>query len=211
MEDVELQQITKYQHACLVIAKEAQSLVIDPGGWSDDFVSPTNVVGIVITHEHQDHFDRNKLKTIIAANPAAIIYAPSAVTEQLGDLEYLSVDAGETISVGQFSLQFFGGDHAIIDPGMPVASNVGVLVDSTLYYPGDSFTEPHVPVEILALPISAPWMKFSEAASFLRKIKPVQVFPTHDAILSEVGKSLSDMMFRGVCKQIGSSYSRLDS
>ncbi len=66
-----------------------------------------------------------------------------------------------------------------------MCQNVGVLIDNgEVYYPGDSFAEPGMPVKTLALPIAAPWMKTSEAMDFLTHVKPERAFPTHDAILS---------------------------
>ena len=52
-----LMNISKFTHACVVLEKNNQSLVIDPGGWSQNLQIPENVVGIVVTHEHADHFD----------------------------------------------------------------------------------------------------------------------------------------------------------
>jgi len=40
--------ITKYGHACLMVEIDGRSLVIDPGVFSTDFVSPDNVDAVVI-------------------------------------------------------------------------------------------------------------------------------------------------------------------
>ena len=47
--------ITKYEHACFVVEEDGESLIVDPGGWTTDLVIPDTVVGVIITHEHQDH------------------------------------------------------------------------------------------------------------------------------------------------------------
>lgn len=201
--------ITKYSHACFVVEKAGSSLVVDPGGWTDDFVIPDTVIGIVVTHSHPDHCDKSLLQSIIDVNPQAVIYAHAEVIAQLDSLPTHSVSAGKTIHVGNFALTFVGGAHAVIDESMAGLANLGILIDNDLYYPGDSFALPGQPVEALAVPAAAPWMKFSEAAAFIRAVKPQQVFPTHDAILSETGKQLADRMLGAVCQEVGATYTRL--
>jgi L-ascorbate metabolism protein UlaG (beta-lactamase superfamily) len=47
-------QLTKYEHACFTVEKDGQLLVVDPGNFTTDFIAPEHVVGIVITHSHQE-------------------------------------------------------------------------------------------------------------------------------------------------------------
>jgi L-ascorbate metabolism protein UlaG (beta-lactamase superfamily) len=201
--------IAKYQHACFVATKAGKSVVVDPGIWSDDFVVPNGVVAIVVTHEHPDHCDTQKLAAIIGNNPEAIVYGHESVVTKLTGLPAQAVTPGEVVTLGGLSLQFFGGEHARIDSTLPAIANLGVVINDELYYPGDSFTIPDVAIKTLALPIAAPWAKFSETADFLRAIKPVSVFPTHDAILSDHGKQLLDSMFLAIANQVGATYNRL--
>lgn len=83
--------LRKFRHSCLVLEKDGQSLVVDPGEWSTDFVVPENVVGVIVTHEHGDHFSLEKLQNIVATNPDAIIYAHPDVTSKIPDLETTAV------------------------------------------------------------------------------------------------------------------------
>lgn len=201
--------ITKYQHACLVVEKGGQRVVVDPGIWSTDFLVPEKVLAIVITHIHPDHLDAEKLKAIVATSPQAVIYAHEEVLASIEGLATQAVTAGETVSVGEFTLRFTGGEHATIHTSYPPAANLGVIIDDALYYPGDSFALPNAVVHTLALPVSAPWMKISEAMDFLVDAKPMRVFPTHDAILSETGQSLVDRMLGATAESIGARYQRL--
>lgn len=196
-------------HACLVVEKGGQRIVVDPGAWSTDFVVPENVVAVVVTHEHPDHFDIEKLRAIIATSPDAIIYAHEAVLKNIIEFKTRAVGAGETVPVGEFILRFTGGEHAIIHTSYPPITNLGVIIDDALYYPGDSFVPPNAVVHTLALPVSAPWMKISESMDFLTAVKPMRVFPTHDAILSETGQQLVDRMFTTVAEAINAKYERL--
>ncbi|MDQ5982789.1 MAG: hypothetical protein QG549_786 [Patescibacteria group bacterium] len=203
--------ITKFEHACFVVEHDGAVLVVDPGGWTTNLVVPNNVVAVVITHAHPDHIDPKLLTAMTEKNPDAVIIADDSVTNQLKDFKTQPVVANEGIKVGSFELEFFGGQHAIISPDIPTIANLGVLINDTVYYPGDSFALPddrHVAV--LALPVSAPWMKFSEAAEFITKLRPAKMFPTHDAILSPAGKSLADTMFERVSDSIASHYQRID-
>lgn len=202
-------EITKYRHACLVLTKNNKSLVIDPGGWSSDFVVPENVVGIVITHEHGDHFDIDKLRKIIATNPSTYIYTHVGIIAQLEELQGsgVAVSVGDTKRAGPFSLQFTGGVHATIHSDYPVPTNVGVIVDNgEFYYPGDSFALPECPVKILAVPASAPWLKISEAMNFLTAVNPKSYFPTHDALLSPEGRMLAKTWLEKAADTTGSVF-----
>jgi len=201
--------ITKYTHACLVLEKDNQSLVIDPGEFSADFSSPTNVVGVVITHDHMDHLDTSKLNEIITKNPDALIYGHQDVVSQIKDLPTQTVDTNESIHVGDFTLKFVGGEHAIIHGEMGKGANLGVIVDDEFYYPGDSFSLPGQDIDTLAVPIAGPWMKLGEAIDFIKTVKPKNAFPTHDAIHSDGGKKMADDMVDGVAKSVGTDYKRI--
>ena len=203
--------ITKYNHACIVIEKGGQRLVIDPGVWSDDFVVPENVVGIVITHEHPDHMDPTKIKAIIERSPDSVIYAHTDVLAKLDGHTTHAVAAGEIVTVDSFTLRFTGGQHAVIHPSYPGVANRGVNIDDARYYPGASFSLPEAAVHTLALPVAAPWMKISEAMDFLEAVKPINVFPTHDAILSQTGQELVDRMLTATATQTGARYERLSN
>lgn len=202
-------ELTKYEHACFTLEKDNQLLVVDPGGFSSDFLAPENVIGVIITHEHGDHLDHEQLAAIIDKNPGAVILGPEAVTSKIEVFETKLVSPGDTLNVGPFALEFFGGQHAIIHPSIPVIANISVLINDLLYYPGDSFVVPDKPVDTLALPISAPWLKISEVMDFLKAVHPRLVFPTHDAILSDIGKEITDARLGATAKEQDILYQRL--
>jgi L-ascorbate metabolism protein UlaG (beta-lactamase superfamily) len=82
--------------------------------------------------------------------------------------------------LGDVSVSGIGEKHAEIHRSIPLSSNLGYLIDSTLWYPGDAFTNPHRPIDVLALPVSGPWMKIGEAIDYALLIKPRIAFPVHD-------------------------------
>lgn len=202
--------LTKYEHACFTVEKDGKLLVVDPGAYTTDLPALESVVAVVVTHEHADHFDPTALGAIVAHNPEAVIYAHHDITRQLGDaLPTQVVAAGTSVNVGPFNVRFYGGDHAVIHPDLPVPTNLAVMINDTLYYPGDSFFVPDLPVDTLALPVAAPWMRIGEAFDFLTAIKPRLAFPTHDAIASQAGKGLADTMTPSFAKKVGATYQRL--
>ncbi|MGE5309718.1 MAG: MBL fold metallo-hydrolase [Sphaerimonospora mesophila] len=204
--------IQKFRHACLELIKDGVSLVIDPGEWSTDFEPNKHIVGVVITHEHSDHFDKDQLQQIIAKNPAVRIVAHTDIIAQLDDIavEKQPVAVGETVTVGPFQLQFTGGTHATIHPDYPAPANLGVIVnDGELYYPGDSFVVPDCTVKMLAVPGSAPWMKMAEAMDFITTVKPETCFPTHNALLSTEGQQLADAWLEKAAASVGATYTVL--
>lgn len=87
--------------------------------------------------------------------------------------------------------------------------NIGILINDLLYYPGDSFVLPGRPVDTLALPVAAPWLKISEAMDFLTQIRPRLAFPTHDAVLSQIGKELVDGRLNATAQEQDTTYQRL--
>lgn len=193
--------ITKFEHACFTVTKDDQTLVVDPGNWSTDFVPTSTIVAVVITHHHADHFYQDQLKKIAEKNPAAVVIAHESIISDITVLPTKSAAVGDTVTVGSFDLTFYGGEHATIYDGYPKAVNLGVLINEQIYYPGDSFALPEKPVDVLALPASAPWMKISEAMDFCKEVNARLVFPTHDAVLSDIGKGLADRLLSSVANQ----------
>lgn len=201
--------LTKYEHACFTVEKDDQLLVVDPGNFTTDFIAPEHVVAIVITHEHADHFDHEQIEAIIDKNPNAVVVGPADITSKIEAFNTKTVAAGESCSIGAFDLQFFGGKHASIHDSLGPIANLGVLVNDLLYYPGDSFFIPDASVDMLALPVTAPWLKIGEVMDFLVAIRPRAAFPTHDAIASTIGQELVDRLVGAAAGAHGIIYTRL--
>lgn len=203
--------LTKYQHACFTIEHRGKTVVVDPGNLSTDFIAPDNVCAVIITHQHGDHFDVERLAQIFAANDDVLILGPADAVERIEIETKKAVAPGDRVTVGPFEFEFFGGTHALIHESMPRVQNVGVLINELVYYPGDSFDGPGREIDTLAIPAAAPWMSIGQAMDFLQAINPRFVFPTHDAIYSDAGRGFADNLLGGVAKSIGADYKRLDT
>ena len=203
-------EITKYEHACFVVEKEGRSIVIDPGVLTSDYSVHDDVVAIIITHQHADHCDPEHVEAIMESNPTAVIVGPTVVTKKFSMYETRPVEAGHGFALSGFDLDFYGGEHAQIDPSIPTIQNLGVLIEDRIYYPGDSLTIPEKSVDTLLLPISAPWVKISEVFEYMHAINARLVIPTHDAVLSLGGKTIWDGMLKSEVSSTGAIYRRLD-
>lgn len=202
--------LTKFKHSCFILESDGQSLVFDPGNWSTDFVDPGNISVIMLTHEHGDHFDKDLLQKIINSNREAVIVAPHEMAEKLAGFSTKGVSPGDSVAIGAFKLSFYGGEHAPIHPEIQSVVNVGVLVNDSLYYPGDSFALPGKEIKALALPVTAPWLKISEPIDFMVAAKPRFAFPVHDHIASSDGKALVDRIIGRFADKHGINYQRID-
>ncbi|MGV8969252.1 MAG: MBL fold metallo-hydrolase [Microbacteriaceae bacterium] len=202
--------ITKREHACLIIESAGETLVLDPGSFTTPLTHLNGVVAIVVTHQHADHVTTEQLSLLLESHPDARIFGPAGVAAALPEHAVTVVAAGETVTIGAFTLAFFGGIHAQIHSSIPLIDNVGVFVNDTLYYAGDSFTVPNVVVDTLAAPAGAPWMKISEVMDFVLKIAPKRSFPTHEMVLSPAGQALSNARIAWATEQGGGEFFALE-
>lgn len=203
--------LTKYEHACMVFDLEGSTLIIDPGAFTTLLTDLVSVVAIVITHEHADHFTAEQLQRILLRNPDARILGPAGVAAAAPDFAVEVVKHGDTVQVGPFSLRFFGEKHAVIHESIPVVDNVGVLINDTFYYAGDSYTLPGVPVGTLAVPIGAPWLKIGDAMDYVLAVKPRHVVPVHDAPLSQIGKGMTRSRIEAMTQRVGGEFHVLEA
>jgi L-ascorbate metabolism protein UlaG (beta-lactamase superfamily) len=184
--------LTKYEHSCVLIEDGGARVLIDPGNFSSGFEDLTGLSAVLITHQHPDHVDLERLPGLLGKNPDARLYSDSGTAEVLAGagIEATPVRAGDHLDLG-VTVDVHGERHAVIHPEIPVVPNVGYLIGGRFFHPGDSFTPPEADVEILGMPTSAPWQKLSEAIDFLRAVQPAVAVPIHEALLAR-----PDMYFK---------------
>ncbi|NED94869.1 MBL fold metallo-hydrolase [Phytoactinopolyspora alkaliphila] len=178
--------LTKFEHSCVLVEDGAARVLIDPGNFSHGFEALTDLTAVLVTHQHPDHVDLERLPALIERNPDASVYADPGTAELLAEnhITCTTVRSGDRVDVGT-RVDVYGEQHAVIHPDIPVIANVGYLVGGRFFHPGDSFTAPDTDVEILGLPTAAPWQKISEAIEFLRGVAPATAIPIHQALLAK--------------------------
>lgn len=203
--------VTKHEHAALLVEDAGKALIIDPGSFTSPFTELQDVVGVVITHEHADHWTPEHLERILKLTGPIPIYAPAGVAAAASGFDITEVAPGDTITLEPFTLRFFGGKHAVIHESIPVVDNVGVLVNDEFYYPGDSYAVPEgVDVKLLAAPVGAPWLKIGEAMDFVLAVKPRNAFATHDMTLSVIGRDMGRARLAWASAQNGGDFVALE-
>lgn len=179
--------IQKFLHSCLLIEHEGARVLFDPGLYSfiEGRVKPEdfkNIDAIFITHEHFDHADVAGLKIILKNNPQVSVYGNSGVVEHLKkeDITVLVFEEGERRIKGLPVWAQFAQHATILSPA---PKNTAYIVGGKLLVTGDSFDEELEKlkgIEILALPIMAPWLRAIDAVAFAAAVGAKAIIPVHD-------------------------------
>jgi L-ascorbate metabolism protein UlaG (beta-lactamase superfamily) len=204
--------ITKLGHSCLLVEDAGARLLVDPGAFSQGYDDLTGLDGVLVTHQHFDHIDTDRLKGVLAANPSATLVVDPGTAAALGEAGVTGAQVftdGDSTTLGGLEVRGFGKDHALFHPDADLIPNTGYLIGGRLFHPGDSLAVPGFEVEVLALPLVAPWSKISETVDYTRAVKARITFPIHDAIIVESAHGIFDGTVTGLGAQ-GRTYQRID-
>jgi L-ascorbate metabolism protein UlaG (beta-lactamase superfamily) len=188
--------ITHVGHACVLVETAGARVLLDPGTFATGWWTLTDLDAVLVTHAHPDHVDEERLPLLLEANPSVRLLAEPELAAEMGKVGWDAgaLHPGEEVEVAGVGLRAVGGQHAVIHEEIPRIGNVGFVLsgagEPVLFHPGDSYDTAPDGVDVLALPLSAPWAKFSETASFLRAVAPGMAFPVHDALLSPQGREV---------------------
>lgn len=195
--------ITKFGHACVRVGSDddgSSSVVIDPGMFTGAG-AVDGVDAVLITHEHPDHFHLDHLRATDA--PVYTIRdVADRITEQAPDVAERTsiVSPGERLDLAGFAVRAVGELHAVIHAELPRFYNSGYVLEADgrrVFHPGDALNDPGADVDVLCLPVSAPWLKASQAIDFAREVHAPYTLAIHDRVYSEAGLQIMDGHVRG--------------
>ncbi len=201
--------LTKYEHACFTLEKNGHVIVLDPGSDSFSFTATSNIVAVLVTHEHADHCSVEQLQRIASAAPNASVYGPSSVCSIWRKTTPLN--SNDAFEVGGFTVQPYIMKHDLVHPESTAVDNIGYLIDDTVFYGGDSIQTRQVNASVLLVPIAANWMRLADVIDYTRALQPAIAIPTHDRLLSATGKKIADAHMLHFTKDHEVQYKRLET
>lgn len=177
--------ITKLGHCCLLIEIRGIRFLTDPGSYTTEQNIVKDINYIVISHEHSDHLHIESLKIVLENNPQAKIICNSGVGKILEKeaIDYKNISDGNSLDFDGVTISGYGTKHAPIYKDYEQVENTGYMFDNKLFYPGDSFHNPGISVDILAFPVTGPWCTIAQSVNYALEIKPRIAFPVHDGNL----------------------------
>lgn len=204
--------ITKFGHACVRIESASTTVVLDPGGWSER-EAVDGASAVLVTHEHPDHLDPDNLRATDAP-----VYTIAAVAKQIAEQapevsERVTVVApGDSLDVGA-PVTVLGKKHAVIHPELQHFDNSGYLLEiegRRIFHPGDALSERPEDLDLLLLPVHAPWNKISEVIDYGRAVGAPLSVAIHDGLLNERGLALVQRQLSGMLGEREQEYLRLE-
>lgn len=182
--------ITKYGHCCLLIEEKGVRILTDPGSYSTLQSEVKNIDLVLITHEHGDHVHIESMKKVILNNPGVEIVTNHSVDKLLreaGITGAIIVANNDHFNFKGLRIEGHGVIHEMIHSEWPRVENTGYKIDARIFLPGDSFEHTNIKVDVLALPVSGPWCKISDAVDYCIRLAPKKYFAIHDGGLNEKG------------------------
>ncbi len=169
--------ISKHIHSCLLIEENNKVFLIDPGNYTYEegglnLDKLTKLDYILITHEHPDHMYLPFIKDIINKFPNVKIISSDSV---VSILKKESIDASSDADVG---ISFKESPHEEVFGIIP-PKNIVFTLFNKIVHPGDSLQFKKT-VEVLALPVQAPWCSLTQSVAYALLLKPRYIIPIHD-------------------------------
>lgn len=195
-----------------MLSQSGQSIIIDPGSFTDAneieaaLKTADEIVAVVITHEHADHWTADNIAAIRKVSECPV-FTTKATADALTAAGFDSVQTvieGDVKTAGSFELEFYGHKHELLHTNLPIVDNVGVFVNRTLAFGGDSLARPpFTNIPVLGVPIGSPWSNLTQVLTFVENMTLNKIYFTHDSLLSEAGKGLYVTRITEIAKERG--------
>ena len=202
--------ITHLGHACLLVEMADTRLLVDPGTFADDLRDVRDLSAVLVTHQHPDHLDPERLPALVAANPRGGGAVRPGQRRRAGRPRGRGARPRRVATtVGAVTVTPFGRQHALIHDDIPRIPNVGVRLDAegepSFFHPGDALDAEPGEVDVLAFPLQAPWQRSRDMTAFLRRLAAPHAVPVHDGLLQARGRGL----YLNQAGQLGSPSTRI--
>lgn len=186
--------ITKLVQSTILVETGSTRVLVDPGKYNAaqgvDTASVGHLDALVITHEHEDHFDYAWTKDLVE-QWAPLLVTNRDIANQLSHegIGVRAVQPGDKVMLGDIGLQVAFADHFV--KGKQVA-NFGMIFDADgarVYHASDTFvldpTDPSlesaVGADLMLVPISNRGlvMGIDDAIFMASSFRPKAVVPMH--------------------------------
>lgn len=181
--------IKKFLHSCILIELNGKRLLIDPGEFSfvENKLKPEDIPKpdvLLLTHEHADHYFPEAIRTIVTPNTKIVTHERIAELLSKENIPSVTLSAGYSLTLETFMIEAFDLPHGALP--IPEPKNSGYLINKVILHPGDSLAIPEATcLEILFLPLAAPWLTLREAIETGLRLQPKTIIPIHDAFIKD--------------------------
>ncbi len=194
--------LTHLGHSCVLVDVAGERLLIDPGGFSD-VEGVRDLSAILVTHMHPDHLNPPAIPALRRDNPNADLWLESEAADRLVSSEpqlknHVSrMETGQALEFGPVTVTPVGRQHALVHEYAPRPDNIGLVISAdgepSIFHPGDALDadDPTLTdLDVLCVPINAPWARVADTVAFVRRLAPRLVVPIHDGLLNDAGRKM---------------------
>ena len=182
--------ISPVSHASFVMSAPGLVIYNDPVGGKALYDGQPPAALILITHEHQDHFDPETLAALVAADTKLLVN-PAVLEKLPADLKAKAsaIANGEKTTIGTVEFEAIPAYNTTEDRKKyhPQGRDNGYVLTvdgSRVYIAGDTEDIPEMralkDIDIAFVPMNLPFtMDVDQASSAVAEIKPAIVYPYH--------------------------------